>query len=194
MTLEQGQQIIKTRDDNAPVLMERNATEPDPNKACRLAADADCSWAKADEPVGPNKLRPRIEPWLTALVQSEHLSVLIGSGLTHAVHIMAVREGATGMQALTFDVLNDEIAAEAKRIAEIAGRNTGNFEDQIRVANELLRGLEIISLTKADDAPERKYALARIIREGSDFGIDTKASAWYKCFVYRHLPTTEALA
>ena len=37
-------------------------------------------------------------------------------------------------------------------------------------------------------------ALAWIIREGSDFGIDTKASAWYKCFVYRHLPTTEALA
>ena len=37
-------------------------------------------------------------------------------------------------------------------------------------------------------------ALARIMHEGSDFGIDTKASAWYKCFVYRHLPTTEALA
>ena len=36
--------------------------------------------------------------------------------------------------------------------------------------------------------------LARIIREGSDFGIDTKASAWYKCFIHRHLPTTEALA
>ena len=64
------------------------------------------------------------------------------------------------MQALTFEVLNDEIAAEAKRIAAIAGRNTGNFEDQIRVANELLRGLEIISLTKADDAPERKHVLA----------------------------------
>ena len=38
------------------------------------------------------------------------------------------------------------------------------------------------------------HYLTRIIREGSDFGIDTKASAWYKCFVYRHLPTTEALA
>ena len=160
MTSEHDQQIIKTRDDHVPVLMERNATEPDPNKACRLTADADCSWAKADEPVGPKKLRPRIEPWLTALVQSEHLSVLIGSGLTHAVHRMAVGEGAAGMQALTFEVLNDEIAAEAKRIAAIAGRNTGNFEDQIRVANELLRGLEIISLTKADDAPERKHVLA----------------------------------
>ena len=160
MILEHGQQIIKTRDDNAPVLIERNATEQDPNKACRLAAGEDCSWAKADESVGPDKLRSRIEPWLTALVQSEHLSLLIGSGLTHAVHYMAVGDGARGMQALTFEVLNDEIAAETKRIAAIAGRDSGNFEDQIRVANELLRGLEIISLTKADDAPERKHVLA----------------------------------
>ena len=160
MTLENSQQIIKTRDDHAPVLMERNATTPDPNKACRLAADADCSWAKADEPFGADKLRPRIEPWLTALVQSDHLSVLIGSGLTHAVYRMAVGEGAPGMQAITFEVLNDEIAAEAKRIAAVTGRDSGNFEDHIRVANELLRGLEIISLTKADDAPEREHVLA----------------------------------
>ena len=84
MTLEYGQQIIKTRDDHAPVFMERNATELAPNKAYRLESDADCSWAKADEHFGPDKLRPRIEPWLTALVQSDHLSVLIGSGLTRA--------------------------------------------------------------------------------------------------------------
>ena len=160
MTLENGQQIIKTRDDHAPVLMERNATTPDPKKACRLAANADCSWAKADEPFGADKLRPRIEPWLTALVQSDHLSVLIGSGLTHAVYRMAVGEGAPGMQAITFEVLNDEIAAEAKRIAAVTGRDSGNFEDHIRVANELLRGLEIMSLTKADDAPEREQLLA----------------------------------
>ena len=160
MTWEQGQQIIKTRDDNAPVFIEHDATELDPNKGCRLAVGADCSWAKADESVGPDKLRSRIEPWLTALVQSEHLSLLIGSGLTHAIHHMAVGEGARGMQAVTFEVLNDEISAESKRIAEIAGRDSGNVEDQIRVVNELLRGLEIISLTKAEDAPERKYVQA----------------------------------
>ena len=115
---------------------------------------------KTEESFGPDKLRSRIEPWLTALVQSEHLSLLIGSGLSHAVHHMAVGEGARGMQALAFEVLNDEITAETKRIATIAGRDSGNFEDQIRVVNELLRGLEIISLTKANDAPERKHVLA----------------------------------
>ena len=160
MTLEYGQQIIKTRDDHAPVFMERNATELAPNKAYRLETDADCSWAKADEHFGPDKLRPRIEPWLTALVQSDHLSVLIGSGLTRAVSLMVGGDGGPKMQAITFEVLNDEIAAEAKRIAAIAGRDSGNFEDYIRVANELLRGLEIISQTKADDAPEREPVLA----------------------------------
>ena len=149
MTLKDHQQIIKTRDDSVPVFVEVNSKETDPSKAFRLAADTTCSWVKAEKFFGPDTLRPRIEPWLTALVQSEHLSLLIGSGLTHAVHSMAVGVGAGGMQATTFEVLNDEIAAEAKRIATIAGRDSGNFEDIIRVANELLRGLEIISLNKS---------------------------------------------
>ena len=140
MTLETGHQIVKTRDDHAPVLMERDTAPSEPNKAFRLSADAECSWMKVDESFGPEKLRPRIEPWLTALVQSEHLSVLVGSGLTHAIHRMAAEKAAPGMDAITFDFLNDEIAADAKRTAEAAGRQYGNFEDQIRVASELLRG------------------------------------------------------
>ena len=160
MILEQGRQIIKARDDNAPVLIEADRAEPDPNKPHRLAKGTACSWARADEAFGPDKLRSRIEPWLTALVQSEHLSLLIGSGLTHAVHYMAVGEGASGMEPLTFGVLDDVINAETKRVAETAGRDAGNCEDQIRVVNELLRGLEIISLTKPKDSPESERALA----------------------------------
>ena len=160
MTLKNGQQIVKTRDDSAPVLIEPRDPAQSPNTAYRLATGADCSWAKDDDLVGQDKLRPRIEPWLTALVQSEHLSVLIGSGLTHAVHHIAVGKAAAGMQGITFEVLNDEIAREAERIARVSGRDSGNFEDQIRVANELLRGLEILSLTKAGDAPERKHVSA----------------------------------
>src|SRR6185436_17348200 len=34
----------------------------------------------------PHELRKEIEPWLTALVQSEHLSLLLGAGLMNAVH------------------------------------------------------------------------------------------------------------
>ena len=77
MTLQNGQQIVKTRDDPAPVLLHRPDESSDPNKPFQIAAGSACSWAKADESFGPEKLRSRIEPWLTALVQSEHLALLI---------------------------------------------------------------------------------------------------------------------
>ncbi len=154
MILESGQQIIKTRDDQAPVFLERKAGAEESRKPFKLSEDARCSWAEADEAFGPEKLRPRIEPWLTALVQSEHLSLLIGSGLTHAVHGLATDESLPGMAAIDFESLNAVITNEAKRTAESAGRESGNFEDQIRVANELLRGLEILASEKPIGAPE----------------------------------------
>jgi hypothetical protein len=161
--LENGGQVLKTRDDYAPVLLDRHR---DPSGADRfkLPADTQCSWAKSEEAFGPEKLRPRIEPWLTALVQSEHLSLLIGSGLTHAAHRLATCDALPGMARVAFDVLNDEITGEAQRTAEVAGREEGNFEDQIRVASELLRGLEIIAATKPDDSPERDQVA--VLREG----------------------------
>ena len=61
-------------------------------------------------------------------------------------------------------------------------RGTKLSASELRRARD--RWFEIVATT----------SLTRIIQEGSDIGIDTKASAWYKCFVYRHLPTTEALA
>ena len=39
------------------------------------------------------------------------------------------------------------------RVARRAGRNEGNFEDQIRVANELLRGLQILSIKAPKSDP-----------------------------------------
>jgi len=151
--LKDGQQIIKTRDDHVPVLLDPTK---EPNKPFKLSANVTCSWAKTGDDFGPEKLRPRIEPWLTALVQSEHLSLLIGSGLTHAALRLATDEALPGMDAIEFETLKKEIETEAKRGAQAAARESGNFEDQIRAANELLRGLEIIASTKADDAPERK--------------------------------------
>ena len=113
-----------------------------------------------DEPFGTKELRSRIEPWLTALVQSEHLSLLAGSGLTHAVHGLATTKTLPGMRPIDFEFLNMEIAEEAKRIAKASGRKRGNFEDQIRVATELLRGLEIIASGKSEDAPTRNQVSA----------------------------------
>ncbi len=162
--LEGGGQILKTRDDQAPVFLEPDREPEESSKPFKLSTGATCSWAKPDEGFGPEKLRPRIEPWLTALVQSEHLSLLVGSGLTHAAHGIATESALPGMETIAFDILNEEIAAEAERAAKLAGRDTGNFEDQIRTANELLRGLEIIASTKTEDAEEHEQITA--LRKG----------------------------
>ena len=156
MTMEQGEQIIRTRDDHLPVRIQRDAEPSDPGKPFRLSADTECSWSKGNESFGPETLRSRIEPWLTALVQSEHLSLLVGSGLTHAIHWMATHKQLPGMESMPFEILNDEISAEVRRVAKYAQREDGNFEDQIRVANELLRGLEIIAPMKDESALEHE--------------------------------------
>jgi len=155
MRFEEGQQIIKTRDDPMPLTLIRGDSSLQAKDRFKLADGVKCSWANDEEEFGPEKLRHRIEPWLTALVQSEHLSLLVGSGLTHAVHTLATEEGLRGMGTATFETFHAEITTEANRSAKAAGRDTANFEDQLRVANELLRGLQIIASTQPEGAPER---------------------------------------
>ena len=174
-------QILKARGDSAPVFLECSQAKPgavanflgcsqaDSNTATLklhpMHSTPKPSWVQ-DGKLGIDELRARVEPWLTTLIQSEHLSLLVGSGLTTAVHQIGagdswpeVKEVASGMSKVTFQKSNlKEVMSEAvKRTAQAAGRGDGNFEDQIRVANELLRGLEILSVLNAD-LPEHKQA------------------------------------
>jgi len=151
-------QIIKCRDDKAPVVLTL-ATDAGAEIAFKVADGSECSWLSKDQTIAPDKLRPRIEPWLTALFQSEHLSLLVGSGLTHAIHRMATNKSLPGMSPTKFSHYDAEINAEAKKSAEQAGRPPGNIEDQIRVANELLRGLEIVA--DSDTALKEKAGALR---------------------------------
>ncbi|KGP23817.2 fibronectin-binding protein (FBP) [Xanthomonas citri pv. fuscans] len=140
VTKSAGQNVIKVRDDRSPISF--NSTE---EGAFRVVAGDDAFWADGDSKEFNQKdLRTRIEPWLTSLFQSEHLSLLAGSGLTHAVHQLATGNLAAGMDALNLSNHKDKISASAKVSAEAAGRKANNLEDQLRVANELLRGLEIL--------------------------------------------------
>lgn len=138
--------ILKTRDDKAPVEFVDSGNEGN----FKLVDGADCSWVTSETEFGPDKLRPRIEPWLTALFQSEHLALLAGSGLTHAVHYLATGNHLPGMSEATFTNYNSEISDKAKESAKLAGREEGNIEDQIRVVNELIRGIEILATRDAD--------------------------------------------
>ncbi|MCJ7625818.1 MAG: SIR2 family protein [Anaerolineaceae bacterium] len=156
MKTNSGTQILKCRDDKAPVCF-TTLTEPSSNaKPFKLSEGYECAWLKKDECFGPAELRPRIEPWLTALFQSEHLSLLVGSGLSRALHQIAAGKDIATMEPAKFTEYNSEINAKAKKSAGEASRDNCNIEDQIRVANELLRGLEI--LAESDGAIDEKAA------------------------------------
>ncbi|HSX56481.1 MAG TPA: hypothetical protein VLG14_14345, partial [Sphingomonas sp.] len=88
--------------------------------------------------------RRRIEPWLSAVFQAEHLNLLLGSGFTTSV-AFAAGVGATGMD------VADGTSAHAKAIMDHAtasakkmGRGEANIEDQLRSAIAVLDGLDII--------------------------------------------------
>ena len=81
-------QILKCRDDKAPIILLKTVEQNAGADPFKLEDGCEGSWLKKGDTLGPMKLRPRIEPWLTALFQSEHLALLVGSGLTHAVHVV----------------------------------------------------------------------------------------------------------
>ena len=107
-----------------------------------------------DVPTGPESHRKLIEPWLTALFQSEHLSLLLGSGFTTAISL-AVGATATSMATKTFSLsLADNIDAHAREEAEALKRGEPNIEDQLRVATQLLSGLKILEDDRANPLEE----------------------------------------
>ena len=143
MSWKPGRQILKSRDDHACVFMDRVESSARPQ--FRVSDATHCSWVSREgKMIDTKKLRNRIEPWLTALVQSEHFSLLIGSGLTHAVNGIAKNGDLPGMQETEFGIFDDEIGDRARETAKASGRANGNIEDQLRVANELLAGLEVV--------------------------------------------------
>lgn len=146
MAEESRVQILKCCDDPVPVYFRRDDSVDD----CQftLTDNSSCSWLKKEERFGIEELRKRIEPWLTALCQSEHLSLLLGAGLSYAIQFIATGHCTPMMSLASFGRFSDVIAKEVKRSALATNRKNGNIEDQIRVANELLRGLQILSLSK----------------------------------------------
>jgi hypothetical protein len=92
----------------------------------------------------PIECRRRIEPWLSAVLQSEHLSLLTGNGLTTAV------VGAAGSKAPSMDgeftgvELSERVESAAKVGGSLLGRESPNVEDRIRAALQLLDGLRVL--------------------------------------------------
>lgn len=158
--------ILKIRDDHKPL-----AFAVDGDKF-NLQAGAKASWLR-NETFGHTELRNRIEPWLTSLFQSEHLTLLAGAGLTTAVHLIAMGKKAAGMDKLPLQTCQQEIDSAAATAADSAGRKKGNLEDQLRVANELLRGLEI--LQKDSEAKSLRTELQAGMQDFAKSILDSEA-------------------
>ena len=151
--LAAGGDIIKTRDDRELILVDKDGKVQNTN---------DCVWLPDNDGKVDNAVfRSRIEPWLTSLFQSEHLSLLCGSGITNAISYLAEASGGTTMSTTTFTHFKDEISEAAETSAKASGREKGNIEDQIRTANDLFRGLKI--LKKNAEATELKTELNTVI-------------------------------
>ena len=159
--------LIKVKDDPEPIGFDAEGDK------FKIAAPTKCSWADGGA-FEPRDLRKRIEPWLTALFQSEHLSLLAGSGLTHAVHFLAKGAGAAGMDRITFSCHAQKITDKANDSAKAAGRATANCEDDIRVANELLRGLKILGETA--DAEKLQSDLTNCLQKLADAVLQSEKS------------------
>lgn len=98
------------------------------------------------------KIRKKVEPWLTALFQSEHLSLLVGTGLSIALggnsNLMSRLELSESFKT----IINSKAGEEAKTL----GRGSANFEDDIRVAIKLLEGYKILNKVRKIKSLEKE--------------------------------------
>src|SRR5690606_20819920 len=120
----------------------RNMIDWNSNNILKINNDIDCFNNDSIDESKIDDLRKKIEPWLTAIFQSEHFSLLIGAGLPIGLTYLADVK-AQGMDRITFGVFTNEIKDWADKSAKELGRGNANIEDDFRSAIELLQGLKI---------------------------------------------------
>ena len=94
--------------------------------------------------INAEELKKEVEPWLSAIFQSEHLSLLIGTGLTSAVSFTAGVIPQEMARLALENGLSDNIRYKADETAKKMNRGEANIEDDIRIALELINGLKIL--------------------------------------------------
>ena len=159
---EKKYNVVKVRDDKTPIKYLLNSETHE----FELVDQENLDWCNGKS-FSKSELRTHIEPWLTSLFQSEHLSLLVGSGLTTAVQYATCGSSNNGMDVgKSFSVFSDNIAQAASNSAIRTGREKANIEDEIRVANELIAGLSI--LKDNPDFPEMGAKLETLSSELND--------------------------
>lgn len=123
------------------------------NKHCYRVGSHSAAWD--DLPVATEDFdkfivaaRRRIEPWLSAVFQAEHLNLLLGSGFTTAIGSIAGAV-ATHMAKVKFGTAFDvAIDAHADSGAKTMGRDAANIEDQFRSALAVLEGFTVVNVAE----------------------------------------------
>ena len=145
---------LKIRDDNAPLALEQFESDEVKFSICGSAPP---SWLPVGEKseITLSDLRSGVEPWLTSLFQSEHLSLLTGTGLSIAVEWLATKSVTATMKKPNLDTKYAQLVdISADTIARRNNRGEANIEDYIRIITELIRGLEILGYDTSDDENE----------------------------------------
>jgi hypothetical protein len=118
------------------------------------------------EPLDPKAIalhRQKIEPWLSAVFQSEHLSLLLGSGFPTSISHAAGVPSSPNMDRVEFGTTYDKkITAYAERLAAQGRRGSANIEDQIRSALALADGFAVAD--KAEDEKGLRAAIRAVLR------------------------------
>lgn len=123
-------------------------------------------------------LRNKIEPWLTAIFQSEHFSLLTGTGLTAALAFLT-EVPSQGMGRIDFDCNKDNIKEWSEKSAVELGRGNANIEDDFRCALELLHGLKILkhadaAILEKEINTKLSLFIRNVIKTESEFLNSTK--------------------
>jgi catechol 2,3-dioxygenase-like lactoylglutathione lyase family enzyme len=95
--------------------------------------------------------RRKLESWLAALLQSEHLSLLTGNGLSLGIGDMVGTPPPTMNREIDIDRHSAAVQAHAMRTAQQLGR-TANVEDQVRSALALAEGFDVLGNEDERDA------------------------------------------
>ena len=96
--------ILKVRDDREPIYFKPIEEQ----KYMIVEGSLKPNWFSG-EALSISDLRGRVEPWLTSLFQSEHLSLLIGSGLSTAIQVLAENRAQQPVENSDFKECEDSV-------------------------------------------------------------------------------------
>lgn len=127
----------------------------------RLGAD-EIALGEVETLIDDESVRRRIESWLGALMQADHLSLLIGNGLSRGIGHAIGCPPPSMSSALPEIDRSASISAHAALSASNVGRDH-NLEDEIRSALALIAGLDVLGESSDEVRAAVDDAMAGIV-------------------------------